>query len=36
MKISIVILLLVAAYTQTCSKGGLRCENGDCHYPAYL
>jgi hypothetical protein len=36
MKIIIFLLLLVAAYTQTCSKGGLRRENSDCYYPSYL
>ena len=36
MKITIFLLILVAACTQTCSKGGLRSDNSDCYYPSYL
>jgi hypothetical protein len=36
MKIIAFLLLLAATLAQTCGKGGLPCDQGNCHYPLYL
>lgn len=36
MKITALILLLVATWAQTCGKGGLQCDQDSCHYPPYI
>jgi len=37
MKITILVtLLLVGTISQSCSRGGLPCNQGECHYPSYI
>lgn len=36
MKIIISCLLLAAVLAAPCGKGGLQCDQGNCHYPAYI
>lgn len=36
MKIIISCLLLAAVLAAPCGKGGLQCDQGNCHYPAYV
>jgi hypothetical protein len=36
MRITVTLLVLAVALGAPCGKGGLQCDQGSCHYPAYL
>lgn len=33
---AILFLLLASALALACNKGGLPCDQGNCHYPSYI